>query len=100
MCICARVCLWAHSGRGPTRAATEEEARRSSRRAQVGKHGIGRRWARSLLVGLRGRGGGAKGSQSHSVEVLHPIALCIFPLVSEDLHCSRFKSPPGIRMGG
>ena len=43
--LCARLRVGPFR-RGPTRAATEERARRSSRVARVGKHGNGRRWAR------------------------------------------------------
>ena len=55
--LCARLRVGPFR-RGPTRAATEERARRSSRVARVGKHGNGRRWARCLMMGPGGKGEG------------------------------------------
>ena len=56
VCLCARLPVGPFR-RGPTRAATEERARRSSRVARVGKHCNGRRWARCLMMGPGGEGG-------------------------------------------
>ena len=55
VCLCARLPVGPFR-RGPTRAATEERARRSSRVARVGTHGNGRRWARCLMMGPGGKG--------------------------------------------